>query len=980
MCRMFFAVGFGVLSLSIFAGRGPAGENIQRKAWTCTPEAEKLLAKWKTESKAYRPASERTAIFARAQLKYGAERSDFLHAWYERPLHQNTSWQGKGTKAYLLNEPAWYKTVEAVRLGKMDGLGVCISQSGRSEVIGRSVLPGAELPVLVELPYGYHDGGIDKYLDVAAKALAMPNAYRIDGKVVLTRYPKVREGDLDKAAAFRKALDERFGKDKFIVIYYVGAFEKGLPHTQMTPEALVEAREYLRKVLRKTDGIFMAGWEVYWPRRYGAKFEREVIAPLLQSVLSEPEFAGKKYLGMPICFGHENYYRWAYSIDSTGTELGTERLETMTTLRPDFVLCCEWDEENENTHVRPTVSNGYVHQRILRHFADKWAGRPFEVFPGDDTSIPNLILSYRKTLIAGEPIEVEVRNIPDGTFAGKEFSVSIRWRNRSGKVVKRYPAQKLSSGCLDSAWFVSFASEFAAERTLVPEIVVEWEGGRYEQKTGFWPLDITASRTVDFKWVKQALREQPKGVKGRVAAGTKDTEGMCTVSGVVSSPVKLRSIEVLDGPDTVYMYDPQAKDRKGIVSFRLEFQGHDRSNWKVSGGVRMRNTPGAELKKVAAHERTIKVEKDGWTFTNTVLCNWPKRMFAYVPENEVANGVIEVDLSPVFKGSIRLADVMKKDAVGIAGPAGGNFVVLRYINQESIPPHCNVKNAKFSFSFKPLHKASVLRLQTIDENDRVWRSEPFTFYSPSGRKKTFHVYERDSSRVTELSLDENLVDEPSYDFGDERGSVLYSPAGRGFWGIMGGRVPQVTGFGTGESGYGNIVTQYVLPTMKDWEDSAPTRVEGPDGGKALHFKGCESAHLPQQVIPAFAGFEIEFMVKPDTVAGKQALLGSGACGLEIHMENGVVNAAYFIAERYANHVGAIVKAYGPERPLVPGRWSKVRVTFDQREFRVEVDGVSGKVVQASGYQHNPRYTAIGAANRHLNWYRGAISNLKFKLR
>jgi hypothetical protein len=224
------------------------------------------------------------------------------------------------------------------------------------------------------------------------------------------------------------------------------------------------------------------------------------------------------------------------------------------------------------------------------------------------------------------------------------------------------------------------------------------------------------------------------------------------------------------------------------------------------------------------------------------------------------------------------------------------------------------------------------------------------------------------------------VDEPTYDFGDERGSVLYSPAGRGFWGILGGRVPQVTGFGTGESSYGNIVTQYVTPTMKDWEDSAPTRVEGPDGGKALHFKGCESAHLPQQVIPAFAGFEIEFMVKPDTVAGKQALLGSGACGLEIHMENGIVNATYFVAERYATHVGSLVKAYGPETQLVPGRWSKVRVTFDQKEFRVEVDGVSGKVVKASGYQHNPRYTAIGAANRHLNWYRGAISDLKIKLK
>ena len=156
-----FALSVLLGSLSLFANRGPYGENIQRKAWTCAPDAEKLLEEWRREAKCYKPASDRTAIFARGQLKYGAERDDFLHSWYERPIHQNTSWQGKGSKAYLLNEPAWYKTVEAVRLGKMDGLGVCISQSGRSEVIGRSVLPGGELQVLVELPYGYHDGGID---------------------------------------------------------------------------------------------------------------------------------------------------------------------------------------------------------------------------------------------------------------------------------------------------------------------------------------------------------------------------------------------------------------------------------------------------------------------------------------------------------------------------------------------------------------------------------------------------------------------------------------------------------------------------------------------------------------------------------------------------------------------------------------------------------------------------------------------------
>ena len=153
-------------------------------------------------------------------------------------------------------------------------------------------MPGGETSILVELPYGYHDGAIDKYVEVAEKALNMPNAYRIDGKVVLTRYPKVLEKDLDKAEAFRKALDAKFGKDRFIVIYYVGAFDGNLPDGPMTPEALLHAREHLRRVLRKTDGIFMADWSVYWPRRYGAAFERDVVTPLLQAVLTEPEFSG----------------------------------------------------------------------------------------------------------------------------------------------------------------------------------------------------------------------------------------------------------------------------------------------------------------------------------------------------------------------------------------------------------------------------------------------------------------------------------------------------------------------------------------------------------------------------------------------------------------------------------------------------------------------------------------------------------------
>jgi hypothetical protein len=44
-------------------------------------EAKKLLQKFAEKGKKFRPASGRTAFFARGQLKYGLERNDYLHRW-----------------------------------------------------------------------------------------------------------------------------------------------------------------------------------------------------------------------------------------------------------------------------------------------------------------------------------------------------------------------------------------------------------------------------------------------------------------------------------------------------------------------------------------------------------------------------------------------------------------------------------------------------------------------------------------------------------------------------------------------------------------------------------------------------------------------------------------------------------------------------------------------------------------------------------
>ncbi|MBE6396908.1 MAG: LamG domain-containing protein [Lentisphaerae bacterium] len=959
---------------------GEGGENTPHPSWTLTPDAKLLLEKMRDEAKSYRPRTEKMGIFSRAQLKYGAERTDFIHNWYDRPLHQNSAWAETAIPRRIIHPEAWKKTVETVRLGKMDGLAVSISQSSRGEVIEQSVSPGGETQILVELPYGYHEKGVESFVKTAEKALAMPNSYRIDGKVVLTRYPAVGSAGVDYCEKVRKTLDERFGPDKFIVMFYVQPFPRRLSGVNLSASVLEEAREHLRRCLRKMDGIFMAGWDIYWPRRYNARFERDVLMPLYQSVLCEPEFAGRKYFGLNFTPGHENCYRWSYSLDSQGTHMLAERLKTIAQMRPDFIIGCEWDEQNENTCFRPMVAHGFVHQRIMRHFADVIAGRKPEPFPGDDTDTPNLVISYRRSLVAGEPIEVEVRNIPDGTFSGEDFEVTFGWLDAGGKLVKKYARGKLSADTMCNLWFVSPVTELVADnRFLRPALTVKTSSGkRFEYRDAFWPVDLNAVRCLDSKWVKHALREQPQDVDGSMKLLNRNADGECTIAGRFSSSVKVKSVEVLEGPDTVYMHDPEAPFNPDKVTIKLEIRarGSTPAKHRLNGTVRYLDAPGLEVVPVAATGRTTLA--DGWRLENVKYSNWGVVLFAEMPKASAATATIDVDLPPLFKKRMAVKDVLEKSAIGVSGVAGGNLIVAHYRSQRTIPHHLGVKSGEFSVVVKPSDPTGVLRLQIVDEKDRVWRGNAISLCRPSGRKRTVSIFERDEEVVSRLSVDETLVPEHGYSFDSSHGSIVWSEHGLQFCGIKGGGVSLVTGIGRGESCYGDSIAKYIDPKSPGAEHNAPESVVEPDGKKALEFRDCSYVMLPQQLISRFSGFEIELDVKPDDLGGVQTLVDSGNAAYTLLLRDGRVEFYLFNTVAYAKIKGAQTRVRGPK--LKAGVWNRVKVSFDQRELVVSVDGTEGERVPVSCSQMQSRYTSVGAGNRNPNFFRGRLANLRFSPR
>ena len=102
------------------------GYGIRNPAWALAPDAERLLEEWSRIP--YARKNGRTDIFVRAQLKYGINRSDYIHHWYDRPLLQDSSLGQRQDiptdPAPWLNPGSWAKTVEMGRLGKQTGFAV----------------------------------------------------------------------------------------------------------------------------------------------------------------------------------------------------------------------------------------------------------------------------------------------------------------------------------------------------------------------------------------------------------------------------------------------------------------------------------------------------------------------------------------------------------------------------------------------------------------------------------------------------------------------------------------------------------------------------------------------------------------------------------------------------------------------------------------------------------------------------------------
>ena len=286
------------------------------------------------------------------------------------------------------------------------------------------------------------------------------------------------------------------------------------------------------------------------------------------------------------------------------------------------------------------------------------------------------------------------------------------------------------------------------------------------------------------------------------------------------------------------------------------------------------------------------------------------RLLEYCKSNAVktfiAPTISEADSDGNFHQWIRpikIEDLLRQGIWGLSGSNGSSLVISRFHSQISIPEPFLEKKAEFSITVMPSDNKAVYSILAVDEDYKIYRGSILSLYQPNGRKRKLHAFDTDAQKMVPVLVEENLVTEFDYRFFPRYGSVVPTSAGNKYTGILGGCVPLVTGFGSGESFYGNLCGSAIHAKISGWKNQIPEYVQERNGW-SLRFKDCSYLSLPLHIVPPYCGFELEIRFMPDSASEqKQTLISSGINGFNLTLENKKIYAEMFLGNRFYEQGG-----------------------------------------------------------------------------
>ena len=884
-----------------------------------------------------KPLAERTLVFSRSQMKYGLDRN-YLRRWVDRPLLVDPALRVEGQK-YAMTFPSYRRILQVVASYGLDGLAFFPETSGRMgafEYTDRAAVPGISL-----LPEFIATDSLESKRKVLQAALACRSCVRINGKLPITSY----RADSLKPEQWRKllaALRKEFG-DTFLFApsisrpcgegwhSWIERFDSEQGITATDRERL---RQYLRTYAVATDGLYVASAaSIKKNRKLHHRFYREFLAPFFRDVLSEPDMAGKLF-GLSACVAHINCTRLGYTLSDDGTRTLRNSFEAALSVRPDLIIIPEWDEENENTSLRPTVDNSFSSQHIIRHYMERLRGEPLPPLPGERRELPNLVLSYRKLLTLGEELRLELLNIPDGPDVDSDetYAVRLTLRGLDGKIAHAFPERTFAVRRLRDVTETIPTESLARHCALVPALEIRRAGRTLNVDRGWRPIQIRATWNWDYKWVKQPLRDLAPVSDSRIAIEKAEEPGCVVLTGRVVCDEPLASVEVIENGAVVYAVDPRPDALRQLQDHvMLAFEYRSQRRHRTKGYVEV-------LDGACRWPASYQKPKYSWRLDGSVLRLQRyvdhRQNIAYlaVPKSDAAKAVLRFQVGSL-EGRVPIRDIIERELITYHDGRDMTVTVSRFLKQNDHPPHLGTQQATFRALVRPDMATSLFHCRAIAKSGRIFRSAAVQQEWPSpARTVQLPVWSDTLKARTVVEVRSARVPRIRYEWSDRHGAALVTDQGRPFWAIFGGYTDSVTGRGGGGSNDGSPFIR-----ASQYPEDAPCNAPQwctEDGRACLRFDG-QGAYiaLPQGVLPRRGAFHLTLHVKPLSAkpqilfVHRRHYIGSLTLGLDRGRLRGT-----FTTDQLHTYT------FKTKLAVPAGQWATVEAAYDLGAMRLRVNG------------------------------------------
>ncbi len=929
-------------------------------------EYPKLMAEIRAEANARKPLVPRTLVFSRAQMKYDLGRN-YYHEWNDRPLLTNRDY--RVPSPYLNPLPSYKRTLEEVLKYDIDGLALMPETKGRLEMLqAHQEANVGDLKLLTEfLPFNSAEA-IELKVKILKAALKSPDTPRIDSKILITSYAS----ESLTPAQWKTVLDalrQQVG-DTFIflpALSNVAALRKPFSEGQPITRAMIDQQKAtLRSYLDVCDGIYFNYPAAFrnTDRTFDSAFYKDIFIPVFKSVLSEPAYRNK-YFGLSAYKSHMAPER-GNSLHEDGTRTLRYSFEDAMNAHPDVLVLPEWDEENENTSWRPTIYGSRTSERIVRYYMSHIKSKNPTPIPGDDVTVPNLIFSARKAVSIGENAAFELLNVPDSTTPGS-YTVDLKLEDANGKLVHTFPTVTFDQTQLEEHRLYLPTETIPNVRALVPVLTIHgYKGHDLVYDNGLHHIEIRGTWNWDQMYVKQPLRDILRPATATIAWQKPAKAGdPLTLTGTVTSPENLNTVEVLGDDDEAYAVDPKNEFfRDDPTKVLLWIDYRSLNTQEMTGTLTLKNatanwlTNGTPLHQ---EETDATVNNHQVTLTTPVSIH-PRWIYLAIPKADVAKAVLDFNFDKA-KFSVPVQEVLDKKMIA-RGFDGGMIISIKpYHRQIDMPMPLNTKSVSFNVQIWPEIATEEYHLRLTSIDGKTFRSRPLLVPSEnSSAMKTLRVYSDAQKKPVDVQVAADRIPDLQYDFDPTRGAVLLTDAGVPFWATLGGFSNSTTGRGAINDLYRGKYPDHVSHSNPQWVTD--------DGKPCLEFDGVGTyLEIPRGALPWHGSFTIDFDVKPSSSKDQSLLInGTGARqnGFALDIKDGKLQASF----KDANWA---LQRFATQLSVPANTWSTIHVSYDFEKLTFSVNGKSESVpltLPAS----NIGFTVIGAGWTG-NPFAGRLRNL-----